>query len=121
MEENSNRVPGKKGLRKRKGLLRVLEAVTATQRRTAELVESLFMVCQLLLNHPDKQSERKQASNPREDFMGQWFDKQDVLQMLRISERSLFSLRKTGALPSYSFRGKFYYKAADVEKLMKRK
>jgi hypothetical protein len=42
-------------------------------------------------------------------------DNQDVLQMLKISNRSLQRYRSVGALPYYSIIGKIYYKLSDVQ------
>jgi hypothetical protein len=42
-------------------------------------------------------------------------DNQDVLQMLKISNRSLQRYRTAGALPYYTISGKIYYKSSDVQ------
>ncbi|WP_411898204.1 helix-turn-helix domain-containing protein [Elizabethkingia occulta] len=41
-------------------------------------------------------------------------DNQDLLQMLKISNRSLQRYRSTGRLPYYTISGKLYYKHSDV-------
>ena len=41
-------------------------------------------------------------------------DNQDVLQMLKISNRSLQRYRSDGRLPYYTISGKLYYKLSDV-------
>lgn len=41
-------------------------------------------------------------------------DNQDLLQMLKISSRSLQRYRSTGRLPYYTISGKLYYKLSDV-------
>lgn len=44
----------------------------------------------------------------------QLLDNQDLLQMLKISARSLQRYRSSGNLPYYSISGKLYYKLSDV-------
>ena len=46
-------------------------------------------------------------------------DNQDVLQMLKISPRSLQRYRSNGRLPYYSISGKLYYKLSDVRQLIR--
>lgn len=41
-------------------------------------------------------------------------DNQDLLQMLKISHRSLQRYRSSGKLPYYTISGKLYYKLSDV-------
>lgn len=47
-------------------------------------------------------------------------DNQDVLQMLKISARSLQRYRSTGLLPYYSIRGKLYYKLNEIRALLRK-
>lgn len=47
-----------------------------------------------------------------------WIDGQDVLQALKISKRTLQTMRDNGVLPYSRINGKFYYKVADLEKLL---
>jgi hypothetical protein len=53
-----------------------------------------------------------------EKFKQEWIDGQDVMLSLNISKRTLQSLRDTGILPYSRINGKFYYKIADLEKLL---
>ena len=53
-----------------------------------------------------------------ENFKQAWIDGQDVMFALKISKRTLQSLRDTGILPYSRINGKFYYKVADLEKLL---
>jgi hypothetical protein len=46
-------------------------------------------------------------------------DNQDVLQMLKISSRSLQRYRSTGRLPYYTISGKLYYKLSDVHQFIR--
>lgn len=53
-----------------------------------------------------------------EYFKEAWCDSLDVLDILKISKRTLQTLRNSGALPFSRINGKFYYKLADIEKLL---
>ncbi|PZR16212.1 MAG: DNA-binding protein [Flavobacterium psychrophilum] len=46
-------------------------------------------------------------------------DNQDVLQMLKISARSLQRYRSGGRLPYYTISGKLYYKLSDVHQFIR--
>ncbi|ANI89742.1 excisionase [Arachidicoccus ginsenosidimutans] len=46
-------------------------------------------------------------------------DNQDVLQMLKISNRSLQRYRSIGKLPYYTISGKLYYKLSDVHQFIR--
>lgn len=46
-------------------------------------------------------------------------DNQDVLQMLKISSRSLQRYRSEGKLPYYTISGKLYYKLSDVHEFIR--
>jgi len=46
-------------------------------------------------------------------------DNQDLLQMLKISTRSLQRYRSSGKLPYYTVSGKIYYKRSDVHQLIR--
>lgn len=47
-----------------------------------------------------------------------WFDNQDVMELLKISPRTLQNMRDTKVLPYSKVGGKIYYKASDVEKIL---
>lgn len=49
----------------------------------------------------------------------QLLDNQDVLQLLKISARSLQRYRSDGRLPYYTISGKLYYKLSDVHQLIR--
>ena len=53
-------------------------------------------------------------SIPLED----WMDRQDVMQALHISPRTLCTLRENGTLPFSRLGKKFYYKRADIQKIL---
>lgn len=46
-------------------------------------------------------------------------DNQDLLQMLKISSRSLQRYRSIGKLPYYTISGKLYYKLSDVHQFIR--
>lgn len=46
-------------------------------------------------------------------------DNQDLLQMLKISQRSLQRYRSSGKLPYYTISGKLYYKLSDVHQFVR--
>jgi hypothetical protein len=48
----------------------------------------------------------------------EWLDKQQVMQMLHISDRTLFSMRKANRLPTYAIKGKMYFKLTDIERIL---
>ncbi len=49
----------------------------------------------------------------------QLLDTQDVLQLLKISSRSLQRYRTNKKLPYYTISGKLYYKLSDVHQLIR--
>jgi len=48
-----------------------------------------------------------------------WLDKQDVMQILHISSRTLYTLRTNGTLPFSRIGNKLYYKHSDIQQLLK--
>lgn len=53
-----------------------------------------------------------------EKFKQDWIEGQEVMIALNISKRTLQSLRDNDTLPYSRINGKFYYKIADLEKLL---
>ena len=53
-----------------------------------------------------------------DNFKETWIDGQDVMHTMHISKRTLQTLRDNGTLPYSRINGKFYYKVADIEKLL---
>jgi predicted site-specific integrase-resolvase len=51
--------------------------------------------------------------------MKKWYDKQDVCQILRISQRTLQQLRDNGTLGYTQINHKMFYKPEDVERLLR--
>ena len=50
--------------------------------------------------------------------LADWLDSQEVMQALYISPRTLQTLRTNGTLPFSRIGRKFYYKRADLEKIL---
>ena len=48
-----------------------------------------------------------------------WLDNQEVITLLKISARTLQNMRDNSTLPYSKVGGKIYYKARDVENLLK--
>ena len=46
-------------------------------------------------------------------------DNQDILQLLKINNRSLQRYRSLGKLPYYTISGKLYYKRSDVDQFIR--
>ena len=61
---------------------------------------------------------KKQLQNTEIDGE-QLLDNQDVLQLLRISSRSLQRYRSDKKLPYYTISGKLYYKKSDVDQFIR--
>lgn len=60
------------------------------------------------------------AGNQHTHFDGEeLLDNQDVLQILKISARSLQRYRSSGRLPYYTISGKLYYKLSDVHQFIR--
>lgn len=56
--------------------------------------------------------------NNRNKLTETWLDNQEVMEVLKISPRTLQAMRDSGTLPFSKVGGKIYYKASDVEKLL---
>jgi len=60
------------------------------------------------------------AKNQRTIIDGEeLLDNQDILQILKISPRSLQRYRSSGKLPYYTISGKIYYKLSDVHQFIR--
>lgn len=66
---------------------------------------------------------KEQISTQRSKFMEidgeQLLDNQDILQLLKISPRSLQRYRSDEKLPYYTISGKIYYKLSDVHQFVR--
>ena len=52
--------------------------------------------------------------------LGEWLDNDDVCRILRISQRTLQTLRDNGTLPYIKLGGKVLYRESDLEELLQR-
>lgn len=68
----------------------------------------------ILSDHLDD-AQKKRNSIDGEELL----DNQDLLQMLKISNRSLQRYRSIGKLPYYTISGKLYYKLSDVHRFIR--
>jgi len=49
-----------------------------------------------------------------------WIDGQEVMLTMKISKRTLQTLRDSGVLPFSRINGKFYYKVSDIEAMLQK-
>ena len=68
-----------------------------------------------ILCNPIDDLQKKRNSIDGEELL----DNQDLLQMLKISNRSLQRYRSIGKLPYYTISGKLYYKLSDVHQFIR--
>lgn len=68
-----------------------------------------------ILNEKLKENENELNSIDGEQLL----DNQDVLQLLKISSRSLQRYRSDKKLPYYTISGKLYYKLSDVHQMIR--
>lgn len=68
-----------------------------------------------LLSEYIKDARQQRSSVDGEELL----DNQDLLQMLKISNRSLQRYRSSGRLPYYTISGKLYYKLSDVHQFIR--
>ena len=61
----------------------------------------------------------KMAKTHAQYLSEEWVQRDQVLEILRISPRKLQTMRDNGTLPFSQIDGKFYYRIADVENLLK--
>lgn len=62
---------------------------------------------------------RKQQSAKTEIDGDELLDNQDVMQLLKVSTRSLQRYRSSGRLAYYTISGKLYYKLSDVHQFIR--
>jgi hypothetical protein len=68
---------------------------------------------------PQKINSIKNPSEHEEDSSNEfWLDKQDILERMHISSRTLQSWRSLGILPFIKIRKKIYYKESDLRRLL---
>jgi DNA-binding transcriptional MerR regulator len=57
-------------------------------------------------------------SGPKQTPLEDWMDRQDVMQTLHISPRTLYTLRSNGILPFSRIGNKLYYKRSDIQQIL---
>ena len=77
-------------------------------------MERLMERLNMLADHIDD-LQKKRNSIDGEELL----DNQDLLQMLKISNRSLQRYRSISKLPYYTISGKLYYKLSDVHQFIR--
>lgn len=68
-----------------------------------------------ILSEDISETNRKHTRIDGEELL----DNQDILQMLKISNRTLQRYRSIGKLPYYTISGKLYYKLSDVHQFIR--
>ena len=86
-----------------------MEIIGIEKRIFEELVSRLGQFVKRMDSINRKRSSRR---------MSGWMDNQDVCQALKISPRTLQTLRDSGRLPHSKINNRIYYRPADVERLI---
>jgi hypothetical protein len=73
---------------------------------------------QLLRNN--KGSYKQHPDNGYQTPNNRWIDKQEVLEHMRIGDRTLQKWRSDGILPFYRICGRIYYREGDLEMLLEK-
>lgn len=68
-----------------------------------------------LLSEHIEEVQKSRATVDGEELL----DNQDLLQMLKFSNRTLQRYRSSGRLPYYTISGKIYYKSSDVHQFIR--
>jgi len=87
------------------------------------LLDALIRIEELLACLVSMENNRQVAEGKKarlENYQQNFLDKQEVLQLLKISERQLYNLRKEEKLPYRMIKGKLYFKLSDIEKITRR-
>nr|WP_294899560.1 helix-turn-helix domain-containing protein [uncultured Pedobacter sp.] len=77
-----------------------------------------LMVCLVTIANNNQLSELKESR--LQQYQLNYLDKQEVMQLLKISDRQLYNLRKQASLPCRTIKGKLYFKFSDIEKISHR-
>jgi hypothetical protein len=109
----------------KKRMVKVLKALFLVEQHTASIASTLQPLVQNMHRTQaviDGPLTRPVSNKKKMDeFRENWLDKQEVIRLMPVTERSLYALRKEGKLPSYTFKGKIFFKLKDVENLMQSK
>ncbi|HTN20015.1 MAG TPA: helix-turn-helix domain-containing protein [Pelobium sp.] len=77
-----------------------------------------LLVCLVTIANNNQLSEVKE--NRLATYQLNYLDKQEVMQLLKISDRQLYNLRKKANLPCKTIKGKLYFKLSDIERICHR-
>lgn len=106
-------------------MLKVLQAIIRMEQNTSNIANAIYPVLRALTiaEHRsliEQKSSFKLLSGKKkmDEFRENWLDKQEVMRLMPISDRSLYDLCKQGGLPSYKFKGKTFFKLSDIENQM---
>ena len=72
----------------------------------------------ITLKRKTNTSKRKINNNISDSLSERWLDKQEVLELMHISQSTLQKWRKKGLLPYSRILGKIYYKESDLLQLL---
>ena len=86
-----------------------MEIISIEKKTFEELVSRLGQFVKRMDSINRKRSSRR---------MSYWMDKHDVCQALKISPRTLQTLRDSGRLPYSKINNRIYYRPEDVERLI---
>lgn len=91
-----------------------MEVITIESTAFKQLMESIEEL-KTAVNEGFKES----GSNP--NIKRIWYNTYEVCQILRISERTLQSYRKSGKVPYSKFGSKMYFRVSDIKAIMDKK
>ncbi len=77
-----------------------------------------LVACLVSLENKGQRNDKKMQR--MENYQHNYLDKQEVMQLLKISDRQLYNLRKKHQLPCRLISGKLYFKLSDIEKLSRK-
>ena len=86
-----------------------MEIISIEKKIFEELVSRLGQFAKRMDNINRQRSSRR---------MSEWMDNQDVCQALKVSPRTLQTLRDGGRLPHSKINNRIYYRPEDVERLI---
>lgn len=92
-----------------------MEAIT-TKNITNEMLMEQFIEMKSMLTN--LQAEIKSLKNPVDDFNSKWVDTYDVMQMLRVSRRTMDNYIKAGKLTPTRINKRNYFVINEVKGLM---
>ena len=86
-----------------------MEIINIEKKTFEELVSCLGQFVKRMVSINRQRSSRR---------MSDWMDNQDVCQALKISPRTLQTLRDSGRLPHSKINNRIYYRPDDIERVL---